>query len=907
MGHSFLDEEPPPGYVAGIGRGATGFSTQADLGSSSHISDGRTTRLAKDGRFEDSNEDDSEIKYTKSDDESEIEREDDEADAIFGGIEEKLKKRRKKRKITGPKETKTNQELETKEITPFEAMKTIGSKFEKDKQVLESVSEDQWMNLPESGDFTRKNKRRREELQAQQRFYRNSDTIITDLRDKNEDNVNVAQISVARDKVLAGKLAQVDQTNSNADSSLTKQKYLSQLSELKESDSSVSGSKFVSNIGNFAKTRALFKKLRRSEPHKSGNWIASARLEAEARNMNRARRLIEEGCEKCPYSEEVWLVSLEIHSSDNHMCRVIVADALKYNPESLKLWLKASELEADDLSKKRVLMKALEYLSKSESLWLEIIKYESDRKMQILMLQKASQLIPTSVDIWLRLAELQSKEEASATLKQANESVKPENRYLIWISAAKYEEETTSNELHVSKTIEDGFKQCGSGLSRQDWIKQAEKCEDDGYPLTASAITLNSMNLGLDDLSDDEKLSTWKKEVSTDQHLAIVRSKYMFITSNYPKDTDSWKRYVTFEKSNKQYSNLYVVYEMAIKSCPDHSFFYIMYAQDLWKLDNNYKHAEQILSEALKTVEQHEDIWLMLAKIQWKTGGSTQALDTYSLCRKKLRKPSSQVWIDEVDLLICLGKRDDALNLVKEGIRSHPNDPGLYLRVGMIYIGQKQYSKAEKALETGTVRCPHNPQVWIELAEVFNKHLGKKIKARSTLEKALTINPKSQDLYMSRLLLEGRNSPAAEMILTKGLREIPESPQLWSERIRSSKRSQRKNFYKMALKATNDSIMVIVTVACDLWSQGKTSKAKQFFLAGLDQDDKYGDLYIYYHAFLERYGEVEEVADLEKKFIDSDPDGGEAWTKILKDPTNYMAKPLELLRKAAKEALNKQS
>jgi len=29
---SFLSTQPPPGYIAGLGRGATGFTTRSDIG-----------------------------------------------------------------------------------------------------------------------------------------------------------------------------------------------------------------------------------------------------------------------------------------------------------------------------------------------------------------------------------------------------------------------------------------------------------------------------------------------------------------------------------------------------------------------------------------------------------------------------------------------------------------------------------------------------------------------------------------------------------------------------------------------------------------------------------------------------------------------------------------------------------
>ena len=57
----------------------------------------------------------------------------------------------------------------------------------------------------------------------------------------------------------------------------------------------------------------LFDSLVRSNPKHAPGWIAAARLEEHAGRMVAARKLIKQGCEQCPKSEDVWLETARLH------------------------------------------------------------------------------------------------------------------------------------------------------------------------------------------------------------------------------------------------------------------------------------------------------------------------------------------------------------------------------------------------------------------------------------------------------------------------------------------------------------------------------------------------------------------------------------------------------------------
>lgn len=147
---AFLDQEPPPGYVAGVGRGAIGFTTSADTGPvrfESHFG-------TEDDRLIDSSEHGVLLLRGNTD-------EDDEADKIYEAIEKRLEGRRKRKE---PEDTKENGVVTIETGTGI-----ITSEFQLLKSQLALVTAQEWENLPEVGDLTRKNKRQRILEQQSQR------------------------------------------------------------------------------------------------------------------------------------------------------------------------------------------------------------------------------------------------------------------------------------------------------------------------------------------------------------------------------------------------------------------------------------------------------------------------------------------------------------------------------------------------------------------------------------------------------------------------------------------------------------------------------------------------------------------------------------------------------------------
>lgn len=885
---SFLDQEAPIGYIAGIGRGAIGFTTSAEWGKI-------TQNRANIGKIPESNG---------------LETEDLEADDIFDSIESQLAKKRPKKKQKRIQVDANGVQVE--DITLGDSIKSISNKFKDAKNELKDISIDEWTNLPAPIDLTMRNKRLREERKSQLRFYRNSDGVslsmlnqgeTDEMIDFNDNNLQNDDLNRAKDLVLDShlKLKGEELSHDNID----KYTYLSKLSKSNKSnddDQEVNKRKVLNTIGDYSKTKTLFNKLIKTNPYKPENWIAFARLEYDAKKYSKSREIIQSGCEMCPKYEEIWLVNLELNESNLKACKVIVADSIKYLNKSLKLWLKAIEFESDILSKTRVIRKALEFIPENETLWLELVEIEPNVSIKIKILEKASQLVPKSLKIWLLWSDLDEPNEGLKILAKSREFIEPKKLPIIWISQAKIQEKIDENELKIDNIITKCFDSINTNeFKYEDWLIQCRNCDKDGFKLVTKLITLKTLEKF--DPSIDQILQDCD-QCKSEGCFQMAKSMLFYINFKYPEDLNSWFDSISLAKEiTTDDDGLYITYELALKAQPNCIQLYLMYAKDKWVIDNDISKARDIIFEGMNKNKHDEDLWFAAIKLEFQSGSSKIAIDLFDQCLNQLENPSSRVWIKYVTLLRKVGDQIKSLEVVNEGLRKFPVEKKLYIQKGQIYENMEEFELARETYEFGTKKCPNSAILWIQLAKLYQFKLKKIMKARSVLDESIGKNPTCEILYYEKIKMEWTNKNLCFKLISKGLKMIPKSGLIWSLQIKIAENDEKKTVYGMALKSTRDDPNVILTIAIDLWKRDEIPKAKIFFESCLKKNPDFGDLYIHYYAYLLQNGEMDEMKQLEKVFLKNDPHNGLEWCMIIKDIENLDIEPLNLLRKNAIKVL----
>ncbi|KAH6675588.1 putative Pre-mRNA-splicing factor prp1 [Halenospora varia] len=914
----FLNQPAPENYVAGLGRGATGFTTRSDLGparegpSEDQIKEALAKRAAQLGAAaptaygapEKKEEDDDDERF--QDPENEVglfaggayDKDDDEADRIYQEVDEKMDRRRKARREAREKAEREEYERNNPKIQ---------QQFADLKRALGTVSDEDWANLPEVGDLTGKNRRNKQALR--QRFYAVPDSVIAGARDASElgttvaddgnagadtqdgTMTNFADIGAARDKVLKVRLDQASSasgTDSIAGSAtnIDPKGYLTSLakSQINEGEA---------QVGDIKRVRVLLESVIRTNPKHAPGWIAAARLEELAGKSVAARNVIARGCEHCPKSEDAWLENIRLN--DSHNAKIIAANAIQKNDRSVRLWVEAMKLESESRAKKTVIRKALDHIPQSVMLWKEAVNLEEDPADARLLLAKATEIIPLSVELWLALARLESSENAQKVLNKARKAIPTSHE--IWIAAARLQEQIgNANKINVMKRAVQALAKESAMLKREEWITEAEKCEDEGAILTCGNIIRETLGWSLDE--DDDRKEIWMEDAKSSigrGKYETARAMYAYALRVFVNSRKLWLAAADLEKNHGTKEALWQLLEKAVEACPQSEVLWMMLAKEKWQageIDN----ARRVLGRAFNQNPNNEDIWLAAVKLEAENDQPEQARELLKTARQEA--PTDRVWMKSVAFERQLGNVDAALDLVNQALQLFPAAAKLWMMKGQIYESEGKIPQAREAFSTGTKACPRSVPLWL-LYSRLEERAGSIVKARSVLDRARLAIPKNPELWTESVRIErrGNNISQAKVLMAKALQEVPSSGLLYTESIwHLEPRTQRKPRALEAIKKVDNDPILFVTIARIFWGERRLEKAQNWFEKAILLDSDLGDTWAWYYKFLLQHGTDEKRADVIAKCILSEPRHGEYWQTVAKDPTNAKMGIEEILK-----------
>ncbi|KAI9850895.1 MAG: hypothetical protein M1838_004874 [Thelocarpon superellum] len=947
----FLNQQPPENYVAGLGRGATGFMTRSDLGparegpSEEQIKDALAKRAQQLGAApptaygatekKDEKDDDDDERY--QDPENEVglfaggayDKEDDEADRIYQEVDEKMDRRRKIRRwvpflcspspstaceaaglsnrcivgqITDLNLATYREAREQKEREEYERNNPkIQQQFADLKRALGTVSDQEWAELPEVGDLTGKNRRAKQNLR--QRFYAVPDSVIAGARDSTQFDTtvtddgagangasndqadgtmtNFADIGAARDKVLQVRLDQAAQGSgtdaaTGSATNIDPKGYLTSLSKTEVRPGEV-------EVGDIKRVRVLLESVIKTNPKHAPGWIAAARLEEIAGKIVAARNVIARGCEYCPKSEDAWLENIRMN--DNHNAKIIAANAIKHNDRSVRLWIEAMKLENEPRARKRVLRHALDHIPQSVVLWKEAVNLEEDPDDAKLLLAKATEIIPLSVELWLALARLETPENAQKVLNKARTAVPTSHE--IWIAAARLQEQMgNAGKINVMKRAVQALAKESAMLKREEWITEAEKCEEEGAILTCGAIVRETLGWSLDE--DDDRKEIWMEDARSSigrGRYETARAMYAYALRVFVNKKSLWLAAAELERNHGSKEGLWQLLEKAVEACPQSEVLWMQLAKEKWQageMDN----ARRVLGQAFKQNPNNEDIWLAAVKLEADNQQTAAARELLSTARREAG--TDRVWIKSVAFERQLGNDDDALDLVNQGLQRYPQAAKLWMQKGQIYEGANKIGPARDAYNTGTRACPTSIPLWL-LASRLEEAAGLTVRSRSILDRARLAVPKNAILWLESIRVERRahNMNQGKNLMAKALQENATSGLLWSESIlHFEPRTARKPRSLEAIKKVDSDPHLFVTVARVFWAERKLDKARAWFEKAILADADQGDAWAWLLKFLHMHGTPETIADAIAKCSLAEPKHGEIWPAVAKEPTH---------------------
>lgn len=293
VGKDFLRMAPPKGYKPGIGRGAVPLTTSAE-------------RLNFPKRKATS--------QNAAEADRLLDPEEKEAEQIYESIEAR-RKRKKPRQISQPV------------FTSFRS------------EALQTLSIEDWVQLPEASDSTRWNKRLRENEQASRRMY------ATPKFEPHEEQNGFSEAS------RPGILEMIK------NQPLNEEGYL-RLAELEKQSLHLD------------RARQALERATRKIQGSERLWLARLDLESSSS----ARQTAAKARLALPKSENLWLKAVDVEPT-KAMKKQVVHEALLQIPHSTNLWILAAELETDETMQHKVLDSAKEFANSPE-LWLKLSVFE---------------------------------------------------------------------------------------------------------------------------------------------------------------------------------------------------------------------------------------------------------------------------------------------------------------------------------------------------------------------------------------------------------------------------------------------------------------------------------------------------------------------------------------------------
>jgi len=774
-----------------------------------------------------------------------------------------------------------------------------GDQFTDLKADLGNVSVEQWMSIPDVGDQSLKYKQRK----RQEVFTPAPDHLIESQRAALVDatapidprtglqtpmsaggSSSMAGLSQARETVLSIKLDKMSDSVSGQ-TVVDPKGYLTDLNSLKINTDT--------EVGDIKRARLLLVSLTDTNPKHAPGWVARARVEEQAGKIVAARRIIKEGCEACPESEDVWLEAARLYSAEN--ARTILADAVRHLPQSVKVWLRAADLEPTEAGKKVVLRRALEYLPKSVKLWKTAIMLEEEEDARI-MLERAVECVPHSVDMWLALARLETYEKAKNVLNRALKELPTEGA--IWITAAKLEEahEKGDNVEKIVNMAINILRQQSVVMDREHWLREAEACERAGSPLTCQAIVRATIHMGVE---DEDRYRTWTDDAESALQRGAVetaRAILAYALQTFPGKRALWSKGCDLEKAHGTPEALEQMLKKAVTYCPQAESLWLRAAKEKW-LQGDVPAARALLTEAFKANPDSEAIWLAAVKLEWENNEYERARILLSKARQRV--PTERVWLKSAKLERELGEVPTELVLLEEALGKFPDYAKLYMMAGQACDeAMQEPDRAREYYQKGLRRCPHSVPLW-RLAGRLEERVHGFTKARSMFELGRLRNPRNAELWVEAVRLERRagNQKLAASLMAKALQECPDSGLLWAEEIIHSPRPQQKSKSQEALSKCPNDPLVFVAVARLFEATRKYAKARKWYNQSVELNPDLGDSWAFYYAFELRHGSDAEKAQVLKKCLEADPTHGELWTSISKRVENWRLSKETVLKK----------
>jgi pre-mRNA-processing factor 6 len=842
----FLNQPAPENYVAGLGRGATGFTTRSDLGPAREgpseeqfkealakrarelgapvpTAYGATEKKPEEGANEE------EERFQDPDNEVGLfangfyDKDDDEADRIYQAVDEKMEKRRRARRLVNshsyhlpnpnpvviPCLHQSNwfielsqlqntdmisfrEEREQKEREEYEAKNPkISHQFADAKRALSTLTDEEWANIPEVGDLTGRNKRARQ-ARMNQRFYAVPDSVLAAARDSSQLDTSISTADES-----GGGADTADGTMTNfAQFGAAREKVLQVRLDQAEKGS---GTESVSGTSTTVDPRGYLTSLDKSSALQGAQNVG---------DVARTRSLLESVIKTNPKHPPGWISASRLEEVAGKIvaARNLINRGCQHCPKNEDVWLEAIRLHmgGDNHNAKVIAANALENNPRSVKLWIAAMELESDSRAKKRVLRKALDQIPQSVALWKAASNLEEDaEDAKLLLSRATDFIPLSIE--LWLALARLE--TPDNARKVLNKARKAVP-----TSHEVWIAAARLEEQLGN----DAMVRKIMERAIKQLAKESAMLKREEWIAEAEKIemegaTITGAAIIEYTLGWELDEDDDRKDIWMADAKESigrgcYETARAIFAYGLRVFVNKTAVWKA-AADLERSHGSKESLHQLLEKAVEACPQSDDLWLQLAREKWQSGEIDDARRV--LGRAFNQNPSENIWLAAVKLEADSKQFDQARELLSRARQEAGTD-----RVWIKSVAfERQLDNTDLALDLvnqGLQLFPNAPKLWMMKGQIYQDK-GNAPKAREAFNTGTRACTKSVPLWLlaSRLEEAAGVLVKARSILDRARLAVPKNDELWAESVRLERRANNiaaaNNLMAQALQQIPDS------------------------------------------------------------------------------------------------------
>jgi pre-mRNA-processing factor 6 len=641
----------------------------------------------------------------------------------------------------------------------------IGDQFRELKQQLATVTEDQWAALPEVGDYSLRYKQRRRE----DTFTPLTDSLLATRSKLNED-------ATSGNTALSGTTVAAAQTGYKS---------------------------VVTNMSGLAEARGtvLGMSLDKMSDSRTGQTVVDPKgyltsltqtataSQAEVGDIYKARLLLKSVRDTNPQHGPGWIAAARVEEAAGKLvqARKIMQEGCNACPANQDVWLEAARLHPPNVAK-TILAAAARRIPHSVPLFLKASELETHPEAQRGVLRKGLEMNPNSVVLWKAAIELEEEGDARILLAVAVEKVP--HSVEMWLALARLE--TYDNARRVLNQARKVLP-----AERAVWIAAAKLEECQNHQETVEKIIDKAIqSLAKNDavISRDQWLAEAESAETARAPLtsAAIIKHAVGLGVDVEDQMRTWTADAAASLSKGAVTTARAILAHALASFPSKNKLW-MQAVDLERKHGSAQSLDEVLAAASERLPKQEYFWLVRAKEKWIAGDVDKARDILEKAFEA--NPNSEsVWLAAAKLEWETGEIDRARVLLERARADAPSGR-VYMKSALLERECKRSDEALKLIDDGLQHYPKFDKLYMMGGQICSEDLisedSNLNKARKFYQKGLEKCPECVTLWILVSALEEKTvgCTKARSILDLARLKNSKNPQLWVQSIRLERRA----------------------------------------------------------------------------------------------------------------------